>query len=138
VLLNREMRFERDFVRAGGLLLAAEDPSGNVGNLAGFGDQRELELLVEAGFTPLEAIHIATAPFISPPRTAPHFSENRIALARSRLLTESQDDAAPIAVARTLRENRSSSVGALGRHTLLLVVTMLPIVLLAKQLVEIN
>ena len=26
-----------------------------------FGDQREVELLVEAGFTPLEAIHIATA-----------------------------------------------------------------------------
>jgi hypothetical protein len=61
VLLNREMRFERDFVRAGRLLLAGEDPTGNGGNLAGFGDQRELELLVEAGFTPLEAIHIATA-----------------------------------------------------------------------------
>ena len=29
--------------------------------IAGFGDQREVELLVEAGFTPLEAIHIATA-----------------------------------------------------------------------------
>jgi imidazolonepropionase-like amidohydrolase len=28
--------------------------------LAGFGDQRQTELLVEAGFTPLEAIHIAT------------------------------------------------------------------------------
>jgi imidazolonepropionase-like amidohydrolase len=28
--------------------------------VAGFGDQREVELLVEAGFTPLEAIHIAT------------------------------------------------------------------------------
>ena len=27
----------------------------------GFGDQREVELLVEAGFTPLEAIHIASA-----------------------------------------------------------------------------
>src|SRR5581483_887384 len=31
------------------------------GVLAGFGDQREVELLVEAGFTPLEAIHIATS-----------------------------------------------------------------------------
>ena len=29
--------------------------------IAGFGDQREMELLVEAGFTPLEAIHIATS-----------------------------------------------------------------------------
>jgi imidazolonepropionase-like amidohydrolase len=28
--------------------------------LPGFGDQREIELLVEAGFTPVEAIRIAT------------------------------------------------------------------------------
>ena len=42
-------------------LLAGEDPTGIGGILAGFGDQREVELLVEAGFTPLEAIHIATA-----------------------------------------------------------------------------
>jgi len=60
-LLRKEMQFERDFVKAGGLLLAGEDPTGNGGNVAGFGDQRELELLVEGGFTPLEAIHIATA-----------------------------------------------------------------------------
>jgi Ca2+:H+ antiporter len=50
--------------------------------------------------------------------------------------TESQDDAAPVAVARTPHESRGSSVGALGRHTLLLIVTMLPIVLLAKQLAK--
>jgi imidazolonepropionase-like amidohydrolase len=31
------------------------------GVIAGFGDQREVELLVEAGFTPVEAIHVATA-----------------------------------------------------------------------------
>ena len=55
------MQFERDFVRAGGLLIAGDDPTGFGGNLAGFGDQREVELLVEAGFSPLEAIHIATA-----------------------------------------------------------------------------
>lgn len=61
VALKKEMQFERDFVKAGGLLLAGEDPTGNGGNLAGFGDQREVELLVEAGFTPVEAIHIATA-----------------------------------------------------------------------------
>jgi hypothetical protein len=60
-LLRKEMQFERDFVKAGGLLLVGEDPTGNGGNVAGFGDQRELELLVEGGFTPLEAIHIATA-----------------------------------------------------------------------------
>jgi imidazolonepropionase-like amidohydrolase len=61
VLLKKEMQFERDFVSSGGLLLAGEDPSGYGGNLAGFGDQRELELLVEAGFTPVDAIHVATA-----------------------------------------------------------------------------
>ncbi|HVI09157.1 MAG TPA: amidohydrolase family protein [Candidatus Binatia bacterium] len=56
-----EKQFEYAFAKAGGLLLAGEDPTGMGGTLAGFGDQRELELLVEAGFTPLEAIHIATA-----------------------------------------------------------------------------
>jgi imidazolonepropionase-like amidohydrolase len=48
------------FVKAGGLLLAGPDPTGNGGVLPGFGDQREIELLVEAGFTPVEAIQIAT------------------------------------------------------------------------------
>jgi hypothetical protein len=57
---KKEMEFEREFVKQGGTLLAGEDPTGIGGDLAGFGDQRELELLVEAGFTPLEAIHIAT------------------------------------------------------------------------------
>jgi imidazolonepropionase-like amidohydrolase len=57
---KKEMEFERAFVKAGGTLLAGLDPTGMGGIVAGFGDQRELELLVEAGFTPLEAIHIAT------------------------------------------------------------------------------
>ncbi len=61
VLFKQEMQFERAFVQAGGLLLAGLDPTGYGGVIAGFGDQREVELLVEAGFTPLEAIHIATA-----------------------------------------------------------------------------
>jgi imidazolonepropionase-like amidohydrolase len=60
-VFKKEMEFEHAFVKAGGLLLAGEDPTGIGGVLAGFGDQREVELLVEAGFTPLEAIHIATA-----------------------------------------------------------------------------
>ena len=59
-LLKKEMQFEHDFVKAGGLLLSGEDPTGYGGVVAGFGDQRQTELLVEAGFTPLEAIHIAT------------------------------------------------------------------------------
>ncbi len=60
-LLKTEMQFERDFVKAGGTLLAGVDPTGYGGVLAGFGDQRELELLVEAGFSVPEAIHIYTA-----------------------------------------------------------------------------
>jgi len=59
-LLKKEMQFERAFVEAGGLLLAGEDPTGIGGVIAGFGDQREVELLVEAGFTPVEAIRIAS------------------------------------------------------------------------------
>jgi imidazolonepropionase-like amidohydrolase len=52
---------EHKFVAAGGLLIAGLDPTGDGGTLPGFGDQREVELLVDAGgFTPLEAIKIAT------------------------------------------------------------------------------
>jgi len=58
--LKKEMQFELAFARAGGLLMAGTDPTGNGGALAGFGSQREVELLVEAGFTPTEAIRIAT------------------------------------------------------------------------------
>jgi imidazolonepropionase-like amidohydrolase len=58
---KKEEEFEYAFSKAGGLLLAGLDPTGIGGVLAGFGDQREVELLVEAGFTPVEAIHIATA-----------------------------------------------------------------------------
>jgi imidazolonepropionase-like amidohydrolase len=61
VALKKEMEFERAFVKAGGLLLAGCDPTSFGGVLPGYGDQRGLELLVEAGFTPVEAIHIATA-----------------------------------------------------------------------------
>jgi imidazolonepropionase-like amidohydrolase len=59
-LLKKEMQFEYAFAKAGGLLLAGLDPTGYGGVVAGFGDQREVELLVEAGFTPIEAIKIAT------------------------------------------------------------------------------
>jgi imidazolonepropionase-like amidohydrolase len=59
-VLQKEMQFELAFVRAGGLLMAGCDPTSFGGVLPGLGDQRNLELLVEAGFTPLQAIHIAT------------------------------------------------------------------------------
>jgi imidazolonepropionase-like amidohydrolase len=58
--LRKELQFEYAFVKAGGLLMAGADPTGNGGALAGFADQRNIELLVEGGFTPVEAIRIAT------------------------------------------------------------------------------
>jgi imidazolonepropionase-like amidohydrolase len=60
LLVRKSMEFERAFVAAGGLLIAGLDPTGNGGIVAGFGDLREVELLVEAGFTPVEAIKIAS------------------------------------------------------------------------------
>ena len=59
-LFRTEMDFEHAFAAAGGLLLAGPDPTGAGGVLPGFGDQREIELLVEAGFTPVQAIQIGT------------------------------------------------------------------------------
>jgi imidazolonepropionase-like amidohydrolase len=60
-IFKKDMEFEHEFSKQGGLLLAGLDPTGYGGVIAGFGDQREVELLVEAGFTPVEAIHIATS-----------------------------------------------------------------------------
>jgi Amidohydrolase family len=60
MLFKRDMELEHTFAQAGGLLLAGPDPTGNGGVVPGFGDQREIELLVEAGFSPVEAIKIAT------------------------------------------------------------------------------
>ena len=60
VMFQKEMEFERSFVKAGGLLIAGLDPTGIGGIIAGFGDLREVELLVDAGFTPVEAIKIAS------------------------------------------------------------------------------
>jgi hypothetical protein len=62
---RRGMALERALAAAGGLLIAGCDPTGNGGTLPGFGDQREVELLVEAGFSPVEAIRIATRTFSS-------------------------------------------------------------------------
>jgi imidazolonepropionase-like amidohydrolase len=59
-VFRKVMDFERAFVQAGGLLIAGLDPTGNGGIVAGFGDHRQVELLVEAGFTPVEAIKITS------------------------------------------------------------------------------
>jgi imidazolonepropionase-like amidohydrolase len=58
-LLRKMMQWERDFVDAGGLLGAGSDPWGT-GFMPGFGNLRNYELLVEAGFTPEAAIRIMT------------------------------------------------------------------------------
>jgi imidazolonepropionase-like amidohydrolase len=58
-LLQKAMQFERDFVRAGGVLGAGSDPC-CITAMAGFADQRNYELLVEAGFSPETAVQIMT------------------------------------------------------------------------------
>ncbi|MES2327739.1 MAG: amidohydrolase family protein [Pseudomonadota bacterium] len=57
---KNDLGLERQFVASGGLLMAGPDPTGNGGVIPGFGDQREIELLVEAGFTPVDAVRIGT------------------------------------------------------------------------------
>jgi enamidase len=59
-LLPKEMRLEKAFADAGGLLVAGTDPTGSGGVVPGYSNQRQIELLVEAGFAPVEAIRIAT------------------------------------------------------------------------------
>jgi enamidase len=60
ILLGKEMQLEKMFADAGGLLVVGTDPTGFGGVVAGYSNQRALELLVQAGFTPLEAVKIAT------------------------------------------------------------------------------
>jgi imidazolonepropionase-like amidohydrolase len=60
-LFPKAMALERAFVKAGGLLIAGTDPTGGGGVIPGYSNQRQVELLVEAGFTPLEAIQICTS-----------------------------------------------------------------------------
>jgi len=59
-LWKHDLQLEHAFVAAGGLLLSGPDPTGRGDVLPGFGDQRGIELLVESGFSPVEAIKIAT------------------------------------------------------------------------------
>jgi enamidase len=59
-LFPKGMALERAFAKAGGLLIAGTDPTGSGGVVPGFSNQRQVELLVDAGFTPVDAISIAT------------------------------------------------------------------------------
>ncbi len=56
----KDFVMEKEFADAGGLLTAGTDPTGNGNVLAGYGSLRAIELLTKEGFTPIEAIRIAT------------------------------------------------------------------------------
>jgi amidohydrolase family protein len=57
--IRREVGMERAFVAAGGLLMIGPDAI-SPDMIKGYADLRGLELLVEGGFTPIEAIKVAT------------------------------------------------------------------------------
>jgi imidazolonepropionase-like amidohydrolase len=58
-VLKKTMAFEVAFMRAGGLLAGGSDPC-CLHVIAGYGDQRNFELLVEAGLTPEQAVQVLT------------------------------------------------------------------------------
>ncbi|MDL5513303.1 amidohydrolase family protein [Arenibacter sp. M-2] len=57
--LAKSMAYELQFFRQGGLLVAGPDPG--LHNMPGFGDQKNYELFIEAGFEPEEAIQVMTS-----------------------------------------------------------------------------
>jgi imidazolonepropionase-like amidohydrolase len=59
-LFPKALKLDLAFARMGGTLVAGTDPTGGGGVIPGYSNQRTTELLVEAGFTPLEAIKIVT------------------------------------------------------------------------------
>ena len=60
VAFKKMSALEKMFFDAGGLLVAGTDPTGNGSTIAGHGSLREIELLVEAGLTPVQAIQVAS------------------------------------------------------------------------------
>ena len=59
-IFEKLMRLEKVYSDRGGLLVAGTDPTGAGNAIAGFGSLREVELLVEAGFSPVQAIRVAS------------------------------------------------------------------------------
>ncbi|HTL09164.1 MAG TPA: amidohydrolase family protein [Chitinophagaceae bacterium] len=59
-LFKKELAWEKQFYDAGGLLVAGTDPTGAGRTIAGYSNYREVELLVEAGFTAAQAIQICS------------------------------------------------------------------------------
>ena len=58
--IKQEMAWEKAFVEEGGLLVAGSDTTGIGGTVAGFANHEQIELLVQAGFSSVEAIKIVT------------------------------------------------------------------------------
>jgi imidazolonepropionase-like amidohydrolase len=59
-LFEKNLRMEKAFADAGGLLVAGTDPTGYGGVVAGYANHRQVELLAEEGFTPEQAIEVST------------------------------------------------------------------------------
>jgi len=59
-LLANAMKLEAAFHRAGGTLVAGTDPTGGGGVIPGYSNQHQVELMVESGISPLDAIKIST------------------------------------------------------------------------------
>jgi enamidase len=60
VIFPKMLKLEKMFADAGGTLISGTDPTGYGGVIPGFAGKRQIELLVEAGFTFPEALKIAT------------------------------------------------------------------------------
>ncbi len=60
VSFKKQMAWEKKFFDMGGKLLAGTDPTGAGRTIAGYGNIRQVELLVEAGFTVSEAIQVSS------------------------------------------------------------------------------
>lgn len=58
IWLEKSLAYDLAFYKAGGLLTAGLDPG--LHNTPGFGDQKNYELFIEAGFKPVEAIQVMT------------------------------------------------------------------------------
>ena len=59
--LRKSAVMEREFMKAGGLLVAGTDPAvPSAGVVAGYSNASQLELMVDCVFTPLEAIRVST------------------------------------------------------------------------------
>jgi imidazolonepropionase-like amidohydrolase len=59
-LFQKNMAMERMFAEKGGMIVVGTDPTGGGGVIPGYSNQRAIELLVDAGFTPLAAIRAGT------------------------------------------------------------------------------